>query len=125
MKARSQSILFVSSNQDLTTQLYDMFSSMNIRMYNSIRITEAISKSNNQKFNMILAESLVNNQSIHKHIDHFRNLTSLNKETPIVLCCENMAEQIPEKSLPFINAYLVKPFSAEHVCSALKTYSVI
>ncbi|MCM2322126.1 MAG: response regulator [Oligoflexia bacterium] len=107
-------ILIVEDDQDLRETLAKYLTEKGFRAVSSSKITDALNKVNNQKFNCILLDIKFDYRSGDHVIEYLRSDdANPNHDTPILVMSGFLEPVLIKKIAKLVNGILVKPFEKQ------------
>ena len=125
MMVKKKSVLIVSSNQELISALSSVCQILGLRPYYSTRVKEAVVKSRNQKFDLVLFDSLVNGEKIYGSLKEIFDQTGFNKGTKGVLLEVDKQSKIENEGLPFVSGIILKPYDSQKLATVFHRFGLI
>ncbi len=104
-----KTLLLVEDDLDVGESLLDLIVGWGYRCQHAVSFSEAITKLNNQKFDLIILDVVLKNMSGLRAVDIVRQESHPNRETPILLHSANLDGNILKTYATEISEALVKP----------------
>lgn len=118
-------VLIVDDEAVLCETLKEGLESFEIDSIISTDCTDAIRKSTNEKFSVIITDFFLGNKTAVDLVRLARSDSSMNKETPIILISGAIKMQDLVSIKKDLSAALMKPFPLEKLVDAVKSSSAV